>query len=147
MSIRLISGFSVLAFSVLLIVAACGSSAQLLVGTPRVQIRPEQVKIYSIAPPQFEEVAILNVSSESVLRPGGQPAIDRLIERLRVQAAKLGANGIIMGDFSDEQVSSFGTGVGSESYTHNSSISLSAGTSLGIFKKIGRARAIFVPLR
>jgi hypothetical protein len=47
-------------------------------------------------------------------------------------------------DFSDEQGLSLGTGVGSDSYTHNGSISVGAGGSLGVIKKTAKGRAIFV---
>jgi len=133
------------ALTVLLFLAACAPSSHVLVGTARPPIPPEQVKIYSHPPPQFEEVAILNASSKSVFQPGGQKAIDKVVERLKEQAAKLGANGIILEDFSDAVTGSLGTGVGSESYSRHSSVGLGVGGSVGIFKKTGKARAIYIP--
>jgi hypothetical protein len=124
---------------------ACTSSAFILVGAARPPISAVDVKIYAQPPPAFEEVAVLNAYSHSVFQPGGQHSIDKVIARLKEQAAKLGANGIILGDFSDEQTTSVGTGVGTDSYTHNSSISLGAGAAVGVFKKTGRGRAIYVP--
>jgi hypothetical protein len=125
--------------------SACTSSAFLLVGSARPPIAAGDVKIYAQPPPAFEEVAVLNAYSHSVFQPGGQRSIDKVIVRLKEQAAKLGANGIILGDFYDVQTTSLGTGVGTDSYTHNSSISLGVGGAVGIFKKTGKGRAIYVP--
>ena len=125
-------------------VAACVPSSHVLVGKVREPIAPADVKIYSHAPPRFEEVAVLSASSKSVFAPGGQRAIDKVVERLKEQAAKLGANGIVLEDFSDRETGSLGTGVGSSSYSRNSAVGLGVGGSLGIFSKTGKARAIYV---
>ena len=124
--------------------AACAPSSHVLVGKVRDPIPPAEVKIYSHAPPRFEEVAVLSASSKSAFAPGGQRAIDKVVERLKEQAAKLGANGIILEDFSDRETGSLGTGVGSSSYSRNSAVGLGVGGSLGIFSKTGKARAIYV---
>jgi hypothetical protein len=137
---RLILGISIFAM-----MSACAPSSQILVGTVRTPISVAEVKIYSHAPPAFEEVAILNASSKSVFQPGGQRAIDKVIARLKEQAAKLGANGIILEGFSDTETGSLGTGVGTDSYSRNSSVALGVGGSVGIFKKTGKGRAIYVP--
>ncbi|MEO7207156.1 MAG: hypothetical protein ABI145_10275 [Steroidobacteraceae bacterium] len=76
---------------------------------------------------------------------GGERAIAKMIEAMRAQAAALGANGLLLEDFSDSDPIAIGTGVGSQSYTHNASINLDVGGSLGVVKKLARARAIFVP--
>ena len=125
--------------------SACASSVYELVGAARAPISAADVKIYTQAPPAFEEVAILNAFSHSAFHPGGQHAVDKVMARLKEQAAKLGANGIILGDFSDAETTALGTGLGTDTYTHNSSISLGAGGSVALFKKTGRGRAIYVP--
>src|SRR6202047_3812788 len=139
--IRLPTLASVLA----MVLAACAPSSHILVGTARPPISPSDVKIYLQPPPSFEQIAILNASANSMFGTGGQGAVDKVIERLKEQAAKLGANGIILEGFSDRETGSVGTGVGSDSYSRNSSIGVGVGGSLGIFKKTGQGRAIFVP--
>jgi hypothetical protein len=128
-----------------LAVAACAPSSHILTGTPRPLIPPSEVKIYSSPPAHFEEIALLDATSKSVLGPGGQKAMDKVIERLKIEAAKLGANGIIIGDIADRQTGSIGSGVGSDSYSRNSAVSLGVGGSLGIYKKTGKGTAIYVP--
>jgi hypothetical protein len=135
----------ILGMSVFAMVGACAPTSQLLVGTARTPISVAEVKVYSQAPPTYEEIAILNASSKSVFQPGAQHAIDKVIARLKERAAKLGANGIILEGFSDTQTVSLGTGVGTDSYSRNSSVSLGVGGSVGIFKKTGKGRAIYVP--
>jgi hypothetical protein len=136
-------------FLVALIVAAvpgCGSSDSfIMTGIARAPISPADVKIYSQPPPEFVEIALLNASSKSVFTPGGQGTVDTVIEHMKEQAAKLGANGVILAGFSDRQTGSVGTGVGSSSVSSNSAVGVGLGGSLGIYKKTGQGTAIFVP--
>ena len=138
--IRLLILASVLAMGL----AACAPSSHILVGTARPPISPSEVKIYLKPPPSFQEIAILNASANSMLGTGGQGSVDKVIQRLKEQAAKLGANGIILEGMSDRQTGSLGGGSGSTSYSSNSAVGVGAGASLGIFKKTAEARAIFV---
>jgi hypothetical protein len=135
---------SLFAISLYLAIAACVSSSQLLTGVPRSPIAPTQVRIYTMAPQGFEEIAVLGASRKSVSTAGGERAIAMMIESMRAQAARLGANGLLLEDFSNSDAVSVGTGVESEIYTHNASISLGVGGSLGVVKKAVKARAIFV---
>jgi hypothetical protein len=125
--------------------AACAPSSHIVVGTVRPAISPSEVKIYLQPPPSFEEVAILNASADSVFGTGGQGSADKVIQRLKEQAAKLGANGIILEGMFDQQTGSLGGGSGSASSSGNSAVGVGVGGSLGIFKKTGHGRAIFVP--
>jgi len=124
---------------------ACAAHSPVIVGKPRTAISADQVKIYSAPPPVFEDIATLNASSKSVFGPGGPQQIDKVVERLKQQAAQLGANGLILEGFSDVQTASVGTGASSESYSRNSAVGVGLGGSFGIFKKTGIGRAIFVP--
>jgi hypothetical protein len=134
-----------LAACLCLLIAACASTAPVLVGKARPPIAVDQVVVYSHPPPAFEDVASLTASSKSAFAPGGPQQIDKVVERLKQQAAQLGANGVILEGFSDAQTAALGTGVGSTSYSRNSAVGVGVGGSFGIFKKTGKARAIFVP--
>lgn len=125
--------------------AACAPSSHILVGTARPPISPSEVKLYQQPPPSFQEIAILNASANSMFGSGGQGSVDKVVQRLKEQAAKLGANGIILEGMSDRETGSLGAGSGSSSYSGNSAVGVGAGGSLGIFKKTGQGRAIFVP--
>jgi hypothetical protein len=80
--------------------------------TVRPAISPSEVKIYLQPPPSFEEVAILHASADSVFGTGGQGSADEVIQRLKEQAAKLSANGIVLEGMSDQQTGSLGGGRG-----------------------------------
>ncbi len=125
--------------------AACAPSSHIVVGTVRPPIAPSEVKIYLQPPPSFDEVAVLNASADSMFGTGGQSSVDKVIQRLKEEAAKLGANGIILEGMSDQQTGSLGGGSGSTSFSGSSAVGVGLGGSLGIFKKTGQARAIFVP--
>ena len=123
-------------------ISACAPSTHVLMG----QARPPKVKIYSHPPATpFQEVAILDASSKTAFGPGGQRSIDKVIERLKIEAAKPGANGVILEGFSDTETGSLGTGVGSNSYGSHSAVGVGVGGSLGIYKKTGHGDAIYVP--
>lgn len=128
-----------------LVLAACASSGPVMLGPARPQIPPDLVKVYWTPPPAFDPIADITASAKSVFTTGGTPQMDKVIARLKEEAAKLGANGVIVEGFSDAQTASLGTGVGSESYSRNTSVGVGVGGSFGVFKKTGRARAIFVP--
>lgn len=127
------------------LMVACAPSSHVLVGTARPPISPTLVQVYSHPPPRFEEIAVLNASSKSMFNAGGQRTTDKVVERLKAEAAQLGANGIILEGFNQSRTGSVGTGVGSESYSAHSAIGVGVGGSVGIFKTTGKGRAIYVP--
>lgn len=139
--VRIISLATVLALSLV----ACAPSSHIVVGTAHPPISPSEVKIYLRPPPSFEEIAILSASADSMFGSGGQATVDKVILRLKEDAAKLGANGIILEGMTDQQTGSLGAGSGSASSSGNTAVGVGVGTSLGIFKKTGHGRAIFVP--
>ncbi|MDP9089509.1 MAG: hypothetical protein M3O26_12320 [Pseudomonadota bacterium] len=124
---------------------ACASDSVVVTGTARAPISPAEVRIYSHPPATFQEVAILNASKNSAFTTGGQKTVDKVIAGLKEQAAKLGANGVILEGFSDRQTGAVGSGVGSDSYSRSSAVGVGVGGSLGLYKKTGHGIAIFVP--
>ncbi len=86
----------------LALMAACATDSVVVTGSPRPAISPADVKIYSRPPAVFEEIAILNTSKNSAFTTGGQKTVDKVIAGLKEQAAKVGANGVILEGFSDQ---------------------------------------------
>lgn len=77
-----------------LLLAACASSA-LVTGRPRPPIDPSQVRVYFNTPAvQFEEIALLETKS-GALTYGEQNKMNSVVTKLRKEAAKLGANGVL----------------------------------------------------
>ncbi|MDO5506370.1 MAG: hypothetical protein Q4F49_08825 [Pseudoxanthomonas suwonensis] len=86
---------SLLLLAVLLL-AACATSRPLVTGTQRAPIDPALVQVYYTAPQvPYEEVARLEVNS-GAFSFGDQAKTNAIIDRLRRQAASLGANGVIL---------------------------------------------------
>ena len=133
-----------LVLSVALLAVACAESSQVVTGITRAPLAATEVRVYTQAPAKFEEIAVLRASRPSISSAAGERAIQKMIANMRSQAALLGANGLLLEDFSDQQDLSLGTSVASQSYTHNGSISAAAGGSFGVVRKKARARAIFV---
>jgi hypothetical protein len=133
-----------LAIGLIVTMTGCATSSQVLTGSPRAPLSPGDVRVYTQAPQSFEEIAALSASRKTVSSAGGERAIEKMIETMRSQAAQLGANGLLLEDFSDSDPVAVGTGVGSQTYTHNGSIDVGVGGSLGVVKKAAKARAIFV---
>ncbi|HEX3396387.1 MAG TPA: hypothetical protein VHS76_06765 [Steroidobacteraceae bacterium] len=129
----------------ILTLAACATSSQVMTGTARAPLLPAEVRVYTQAPQSFEEIARLDGTRKSVSTSGAERAIEKMIETMRRQAAQLGANGLLLEDISDSDPVALGTSVGSQTYTHNASINVGVGGSLGVTKKTVKARAIFVP--
>lgn len=77
-----------------LVLGGCASGSALIVGTPREPIDPNSVTIYTTPPAAFEEIAIVKASSDSGWTQQG--SLDYAKEELKKQAAKLGANGVLL---------------------------------------------------
>ena len=104
------SALLLLALAVLSI-AACASGSAIVTGNTRTPIAPEQVRIYLEPPTSFEVIGLVNASSDSGWTEQGSQ--DYAIQELKKQAAKLGANGVLLvssGDRTTTAVGGYGTG-------------------------------------
>ena len=73
---------SVLVASLLVILAGCATS-HVMVGNARPAISPSQVKIYLHPPEKYEEIAILDTSSQGSFSFTQQGKMDSVVERLK----------------------------------------------------------------
>jgi hypothetical protein len=129
----------------ILALAACASTSHVLVGTPRAPISPDSVRVYVQPPPKYEQIAQIDASSQGSLALTGQQNMDKAIARMKVEAAKLGANGILLQGVQNQQSGAIGTGVGNSSYSGNSAVGVGVGGSFGIYNKVAHGLAIYVP--
>jgi hypothetical protein len=125
--------------------AACSTSSHVLIGTARPPISPESVRVYRQPPPKYEEIATINATSQGSLALTSQQNMDKAIQRLKEQAAKLGANGILLQGVQDTQSGSVGAGGGNTSYGPNSATGVGVGGSFAITSKLVNGIAIYVP--
>lgn len=77
-----------------LTLGACASGSALVTGNARAPVAPQQVKIYLEPPAAFEVIGLVNASSDAGWTEQG--SLDYAIEELKNQAAKLGANGVLL---------------------------------------------------
>lgn len=124
--------------------AGCVSS-HVIVGKVRPPISPDLVQIY-LHPPagKYEEIALLDSSSRNSFSFTAQGKTNKVIVRLKEEAAKLGANGILINGVSDQAAGSVSTGFGSATASGNSATGFGFGSSGTVFVKTGSGLAIYV---
>ena len=81
----------------LLSIFGCTPSSHIVVGQTREPISPDKVKLYTTPPEKYEEVAIVDASSHASWAVTDQGKIEVAIQRIKEEAATLGANGILIG--------------------------------------------------
>ena len=122
-----------------LVMAGCAASSHILTGQKRPAIEPAQVKLYSKPPAKFEEVAIIEASSRNSWAVTDQGKVDVVIERLKDQAAQLGANGVLLQMTGSESVGGVVTG-----FAGGTNPTFGTGIYTQVIHKVGRALAIHV---
>lgn len=134
-----------LAAAAVSVLTGCVSS-HVIVGTVRPAIDPETVHVY-LRPPagSYEEVAILDSTSNHSFTITAQGKTDKVIWRLKKQAASLGANGVLLQGMGDQAMGSTGVGLGSASSQGNTATAVGFGSSVTVFAKHANGLAIYVP--
>lgn len=127
------------------LLASCASS-YVLVGTRRPAISPDQVRVLLQPPAHYETVALLESSDMAGrLCFSAQCKTDKVMSRLKDEAAKLGANAILLQGLGSQYAGSVGTGFGSASYGHGYAYGSGVGVSSAIMSEHGKAVAIYIP--
>ena len=85
---------------------SCASGTTLVTGVKRDATNFEQVKIYHNPPANYEVIAAVKASSEVGFTE--QQNLDMAVEEIKKQAAKVGANGIILEKMGKESSGSYG---------------------------------------
>ncbi len=135
----LLSGVFVIA-----LLAGCASS-HVMLGKARPPISPDDVRIYQRPPDApYEEIARVDASSTGSFAFTAQGKTDAVIKRLKEEAAKLGANGVLLEGIGDQESGSIGTSGGSTSYGGSSAVGGGIGINAGLTRKVGGGVAIYV---
>jgi hypothetical protein len=129
----------------ILVLGGCATTSHVITGTARTPIEPSQVKVYSIAPPNYEEIAVIDATSRSSFSFGDQKKMDAVIERLKKEAASLGANGVLLQSTGSEYGGGVGTGVSTGVGVGGGGISIGTGIFTASDNKTARGLAIYVP--
>lgn len=127
-----------------LVLAGCSSTSRVMLGPTYPPLSPEQVRIYYQPPPRYREVALLETDS-GALTYGEQNKMNAVLSKLRVEAARLGANGVLFqGTQNGYGGGGVGVGVGGGRFGGHSSFGGSVGVDLSPSQKHARGMAIFV---
>jgi len=110
---------------VVLLLVACASGSTIVTGNTRAPIAPEHVRIYLDPPAEFEVIGIVNASSDAGWTEQGSQ--DYAIKELKKQAAKLGANGVLLVSSSERTT----TAVGGHSTSYFYAVPVTAKTVQG----------------
>jgi hypothetical protein len=127
------------------LLVGCASTSRVMLGAPRPALAPEQVRVYFTPPPgRYREIALLQTAS-GPLTYGEQNKMDNVIAKLRAEAARLGANGVLLqGTANGYGGSNVGVGVGGGSIGGHTRIGGGVGVNISPTPKYATGTAIFV---
>jgi hypothetical protein len=123
----------------LLALAGCANVSHTMISDPRAPVAVEQVRVY-LQPPatRYVEIALLDATTGDFTY-GAQNRNDALMLRLRTEAARLGANGVLIQN-RGQVPSGGGVGIG----VGGGSRHLGGGVSVGISPPKERASAVAI---
>jgi hypothetical protein len=124
--------------------AACTTS-HVIVGYARPSISAAEVKIYLQPPARYEEVALVSTSSRGSFAITAQARTDKVVDRLKKEAASLGANGIVLREITDQSSGAVGSDFATATVSGKTTNAVGTGISATLFSKGGSATAIYVP--
>lgn len=131
---------NIMLMTLVLILTACSTTSRQIVGKKRPPIEPSQVAVYDTQPNDYEQIAFIQASSKNALAFSDDAMQDVAIERLKEEAAALGANGIWLNTTEDEVTGSIGTGSG----MGGRNVIIGIGMSMPITNKLLKAVAIYI---
>lgn len=126
------------------VLAGCASSSALVTGTPRTPVAVTQVKLYIHPPKKYQEIAVLESSSRNSWSFTDQGKLDAVVMRLKEEAAKLGANGVLLQGTANQSSGAIGTGIGTGGIAGAVGVGIGIGTSFELERKVGQGLAIWV---
>ncbi len=97
---------------VILLLAGCAGSSTRLLAPARPAIDPAAVRIYRTPPQHYQEIAALDATSGAKFVRGSQQGEAEALQRLKEEAAKVGANGVLLTLVGDRSRGVLGVGVG-----------------------------------
>lgn len=124
------------------LLASCASASRIMISDARAPLPVEFVRVYLQPPPsRYIEIALLDASSGGFTY-GAQNRDNAVMDRLRSEAAQLGANGVLIQQMG-QLPSNGGVGVG----VGGGSRHIGGGVSVDISppRQTARALAIYIP--
>ena len=118
---------------------ATTNGSSIVTGETRPEISPSEVKIYIDPPSQYETIGLVEASREVDF--SRQKTQDRVMEDLKILAAKIGANGVLLTATGSQSAGSTG---GFAIGTSFGNIMLGVGSGNTSERIVGQGRAIYV---
>ena len=111
----------------------CATGSHIITGQVRPAIDPAGVRVYIDPPAEYETIGIVEASSDTGFTT--QAKQDRAVNELKKQAAKIGANGVLLTGAQNRLSGSNGvsSGVGFSAGSSSSSGSTTLSSGLGLF--------------
>jgi hypothetical protein len=128
-------------FAAILIDCGCSNSSHVVIGQSRPPLDPSVVQVYYHAPARYDEIAILDARSSGMTTQG---ETDRLIARLKEEAAELGANGVLLSGIADQHGGSVLVGSATATSFGNTTTAFGSGVAVPVTYKAGTGLAIYV---
>ena len=126
-----------------IIVASCASS-HIMIGQARPAIPVDQVKLYLRPPAKYQEIAIIDASSRGAFAFSDQSKMDKAVQRLRVEAASLGANGILLEGAGEQFGGTVNSGNATATTVNGTTNAYGSGVAVPVILKVANGVAIYV---
>ncbi len=112
---------------ILIAVSGCTivDGSTIITGTTRKEISIEQVRIYRVAPKNYEEIAMISASAGHDFK-SNSALIESAVLRLKQEAAKVGANGVLLSRINERDAPSTTTSFGNANVYGNNGSSVQA---------------------
>lgn len=121
---------SCVALAFALVLAGCQTGSAVVVGKTRAPLSADQVKLYITPPKKYDVVGLVEATGKNGW--SDQAKMNRAINELKQQAAKLGANGVLLSATGEKSAGVVGGTSGGMFYGGN------------VFNKTASGQAIFV---
>lgn len=137
--------FAATALMAAVLLAGCATTSHVMLSPARPAIAPERVRVYFSPPPgRYVEIALLETAS-GPLTYGEQNKTDAVMAKLRAEAARLGANGVLVqGMGSGRDGGRVNVGMGGGSFGGHTRIGGGVGVDISPTQKHAQAIAILV---
>lgn len=133
---------------IVFLLSGCATAHVIMVGQARPATSPDLVRVYTATPRHFARIAIINSSSGASWAFTERAQVDEAIAKIRKEAAKLGANGILLQAVGTRSSGNLGISIGGFGFgggRHHAYAVGGAGSFYGpILHKTVQATAIYV---
>ncbi|WP_299005364.1 hypothetical protein [uncultured Shewanella sp.] len=99
----------------LVLLTACASGSSIVTGTVRAPVNLDSVKLYLDEPVNYQTIAIVKASSDAGFTEQGSQ--DYAVAELKKQAAKLGANGVLITATGEQSTAFYNMSPNTTNYT------------------------------